>query len=126
MGFPVDMQAAGFSRENWPGAFNLLAGDGDVVTKPQKAATGVDIAQFEVYAEDANGFAVKFDPAGSAPVNKVVGIAAQATAAAGGEFPGYVGGIFNHAVLVWPSGFTDLRKRMAAFTGTTLGVRELL
>jgi len=126
MGFPVDMQASGFVREEWPAGFDLLAGDAPVITKPQQAAAGVSFAQLEVYAENAAGLAIKYDAAGSAPANKAVGIAAQATAAAGGKFPGYVGGIFNHKALVWPAGVTTLQARMAAFTGSTLGVRELI
>lgn len=62
------------------------------------------------------------------PTGNAVAIAAQPVAAAtpGAYFPVFVGGIFNHEVLVWPGGVSTLAQRKAAFSGTMLGVRQLL
>lgn len=66
--------------------------------------------------------------AGSIPAGTAIAIAAQASPSAGtGPYlPIFVGGVFNHAALVWPAGVALLAQRKMAFAGTKLGVRQLL
>jgi len=56
---------------------------------------------------------------------KAIGILG-APATSGVKVPFYVGGFFNHEVLVWPSMINTLAQRKAAFDGTRISVGGLV
>lgn len=103
----------------------LFAGSADVVT--DIFPVGGDLAQHQVFAVNAAGAAVPHAPAASDGTEKAVGIALYAvTQAAGGHVAGYIGGDFNHEVLVWHSSLDTLAKRKAAFLRTNIAIKSLL
>lgn len=104
----------------------LYCGEAPMTSFNYKTAAGVTLSQYEVFAVNASGDAIKFDPAGASPANKAVGIAAQPAAAAS-SFPNFEAGSFNHAALVWPaSGMGTYALRRSAFVGTGIHIMRLL
>lgn len=93
----------------------LWAGESEKVTESRPKAAGIAFAKYEVYAVDANGNAIKFDPAGAAPANKPHGFTAQPVTAESAFVQGYVSGSPNHEALVWPESLDTFEKRRAAF-----------
>lgn len=105
----------------------LHAGEAPIVTDSFTAATGIEFEQYEVFALDATGKAIKYDPTELTESDKIaVGIAAQATAASGTKFPAFTGGAFNHEALVWPAGFTTYELRRLAFMGTDIHISKVI
>lgn len=103
----------------------LFAGSADVVT--DSFPVGADLAQYQVFAVNAAGAAVPHDPTASDGTENAVGITLYAvTLSAGGHVAGYIGGDFNHEVLVWHSSLDSLAKRKAAFLRTNIAVKSLL
>lgn len=85
------------------GSVQLYAGEAPIVTNWIQAASGLTFAKYEVYAVNAGGEAIKFNPGGSAPATIAKGIFAQPITVAAGKGPVYEAGIFNHEALVWPA-----------------------
>jgi hypothetical protein len=105
----------------------LQAGEAPIVTDGFTAATGISFEKYEVFALDATGKAIKFDPTELTDPDKIaVGIAAQATTASGTKFPAFVGGCFNHEALVWPVAFTTYELRRLAFIGTDIHISKVI
>lgn len=103
----------------------LFAGSADVVT--DTFPVGADLAQYQVFAVNAAGGAVPHDPTASDGTEKAVGITLYAvTLANAGNVTGYIGGDFNHEVLVWHASLDTLAKRKAAFLRTNIAIKSLL
>ena len=103
----------------------LFAGSADVVT--DTFPVGGDLAQYQVFAVNSAGKAVPHDPTKSDGTEKAVGITLYAvTQSAGGNVAGYIGGDFNHEVLVWHASLDTLAKRKAAFLRTNIAIKSLL
>lgn len=107
----------------------LFAGEADVVTSRGTFLTGLVFAQYEVVAKNAAGKFVKLTQAGGGAItDKAEAICLHAidTSATGynadADGPVYVGGIFNHAALVWPVAYDTFAERQAAFA---LGNRNI-
>lgn len=104
---------------------HLFAGSADIVT--DRFPVGADLAQYQVFAVNSAGKAVPHDPTKSDGTEKAVGITLFAvTLSAGGNVSGYIGGDFNHEVLVWHSSLDTLAKRKAAFLRTNIAIKSLL
>ncbi|BES53361.1 MAG: head decoration protein [Aeromonas veronii] len=104
---------------------HLFAGSADIVT--DHFPVGANLAQYQVFAVNAAGAAVPHDPTASDGTEKAVGITLYAvTQSAGGNVAGYIGGDFNHEVLVWHSSLDTLAKRKAAFLRTNIAIKSLL
>ena len=104
---------------------HLFAGSADIVT--DRFPVGADLAQYQVFAVNSAGKAVPHDPTTSDGTEKAVGITLFAvTLSAGGNVSGYIGGDFNHEVLVWHSSIDTLAKRKAAFLRTNIAIKSLL
>ena len=104
---------------------HLFAGSADIVT--DHFPVGATLAQYQVFAVNAAGAAVPHDPTASDGTEKAVGITLYAvTQSAGGNVAGYIGGDFNHEVLVWHSSLDTLAKRKAAFLRTNIAIKSLL
>ena len=104
---------------------HLFAGSADIVT--DRFPVGADLAQYQVFAVNSAGKAVPHDPTQSDGTEKAVGITLFAvTLSAGGNISGYIGGDFNHEVLVWHSSLDTLAKRKAAFLRTNIAIKSLL
>ena len=104
---------------------HLFAGSADIVT--DHFPVGADLAQYQVFAVNAAGAAVPHDPTAADGTEKAVGITLYAvTLSAGGNVAGYIGGDFNHEVLVWHSSLDTLAKRKAAFLRTNIAIKSLL
>ena len=103
----------------------LFAGSADIVTG--NFPVGANLAQYQVFAVNAAGKAVPHAPAAADGTEKAVGITLYAvTLSAGGNVAGYIGGDFNHEVLVWDASLDTLAKRKAAFLRTNIAVKSLL
>ena len=104
---------------------HLFAGSADIVT--DNFPVGANLAQYQVFAVNAAGAAVPHDPTASDGTEKAVGITLYAvTLSAGGNVAGYIGGDFNHEVLVWHASLDTLAKRKAAFLRTNIAIKSLL
>ena len=104
---------------------HLFAGSADIVT--DNFPVGASLAQYQVFAVNAAGAAVPHDPTASDGTEKAVGITLYAvTLSAGGNVAGYIGGDFNHEVLVWHASLDTLAKRKAAFLRTNIAIKSLL
>ena len=104
---------------------HLFAGSADIVT--DNFPVGASLAQYQVFAVNAAGAAVPHDPTASDGTEKAVGITLYAvTQSAGGNVAGYIGGDFNHEVLVWHASLDTLAKRKAAFLRTNIAIKSLL
>ena len=104
---------------------HLFAGSADIVT--DNFQVGANLAQYQVFAVNAAGKAVPHDPTAADGTEKAVGITLYAvTQSAGGNVAGYIGGDFNHEVLVWHASLDTLAKRKAAFLRTNIAIKSLL
>jgi len=103
----------------------LWAGEAPKHTDTFPPAPGVAFEKYEVFAVNAAGQAIKFDPAGSDGAEKPVGFTAQAFAAGAKGVAGYTSGAPNHEVLKWPSSLDTYAKRRVAFLGTPMFIGEL-
>ena len=104
---------------------HLFAGSADIVT--DRFPVGADLAQYQVFAVNSAGKAVPHDPTKSDGTEKAVGITLFAvTLSARGNVSAYIGGDFNHEVLVWHSSLDTLAKRKAAFLRTNIAIKSLL
>lgn len=104
----------------------LYAGEAPIISNHITAASGVAFGKYEVYAMDATGKAIKYDPtatAGTAPTF-AKGIFAQAIAA-GAVGPVFEAGAFNHAALTWHASLTTFDARRAAFMGSDIHIMAL-
>lgn len=122
-GYP-DQLAGGITQEEGYAPFHLFAGEDQPVSN-QINAGPVALEQFRTYAYDADNKAVPYDPAAGAPVNKLIGCAAQPIPA-NGQGPGFEKGVFNHAALIWPAAVNTVELRKAACHGSPFQVRKLL
>lgn len=102
----------------------IFAGEADIVTDGGPAAA--DIVIYQVIAKNAAGAMVPHNPgaAEGAPEALAIGIAAQ-PAKSGQNVPYYIGGVFNHAALVWDSTLDTLVKRQAVFDRTNIHIGNL-
>lgn len=101
----------------------IFAGEADIVTEGGPA--GADIAIYQVIAKNAAGAMVPYNPTTpDAPEATAIGIAAQ-PAKSGQNVPYYIGGVFNHAALGWPSTVDTLVKRQAVFDRTNIHIGNL-
>ena len=104
---------------------HLFAGSADIVT--DNFPVGANLAQYQVFAVNAAGKSVPHDPTAADGTEKAVGITLYAvTLANAGNVTGYIGGDFNHEVLVWHSSLDTLAKRKAAFLRTNIAIKSLL
>lgn len=104
----------------------LYAGEAPIVTYNIKAASGLTFAKYEVYAINAGGEAIKFNPGGSAPATIARGIMAQPIDTAAGWAPVFEAGAFNHEALVWPgSGAGTFALRRSFFAGSDIHIMQL-
>ena len=117
----IAFRATGFGQI----PIQLWAGEAPKVTQTFPPASGVAFEKYEVFAVDATGHAIKYDPAGTAPANKPVGFTAQAFAAGAKGVAGYIAGAPNHEVLKWPASLDTFAKRQAVFLGTPMFVGQL-
>lgn len=94
----------------------LWAAEADKITESRKLAAGVKFADYEVYAVNAEGEAIKFDPAATdGHANKAHGFTCIRTTEGSQWVQGYVAGAPNHEVLVWPDSLNTFEKRRAVF-----------
>jgi hypothetical protein len=108
----------------------LYAGERAPVTTFGTLLTGVNYAKYTVLGMvTASGKYTTYNPAGSDGTQVAVAILAQPvnTASPAGDrrAPIFVGGVFNHQVLVWPAATDTLLERQAAFNGTDITVQQL-
>lgn len=106
----------------------LWAGEMPVITDHGTAADGTTLAKYQVVAQ-VNGYLVAHNPGGSGAVTIPVGITAQPVAASGADVdvPIFVGGFFNHEMLVWHATTDTLPERRAAFQNLgTIRIGRLL
>lgn len=103
----------------------LFAGDSDVVTTRANVAGATVLEKYRVVALVA-GSLVVWDPTASDGSQLAYGISAQPKPAqsAVASHPVFVGGVFNHAVLVWPDGLT-FEQKQAAFARTDIVIDRL-
>lgn len=106
----------------------LWAGEMPVITDHGTVASGVTIAKYQVVAR-VSGYLVAHNPGGSGAVTIPIGIAAQPVTApsADTDIPIFVGGFFNHEMLVWHASTDTLAERRAAFAElSTIRIGRLL
>ena len=68
------------------------------------------------------------DTPGVVPMEgRAIAVMAQTVDATGGDVSGpvFLGGVFNHEALIWPSSIDTLLDRKAAFDGTSISVKAL-
>lgn len=104
----------------------LFAGEAPIIT--DNFPVGADLEQYEVFALDANGIAVKHAPGAADGTEIAAGIACYAVVnGTDTTVAAYTGGFFNHEALVWEASLDDLAKRKAQFTSTgTIKIGRLL
>ena len=120
---------ANFGAAGSLSAFNLFAGQKEIVTGNLKVPGNLAFSQFEVVAVTAAGVIAKLDPSktdGTQFAKAVLSQPVSAGAAAGSQVPVYYSAFFNHDALVWPASLTDLDARKAAVLGTEIKVGRLL
>lgn len=105
----------------------LFAGEAPITTNDYEIAAGVTVVKYGVYALDATGKVIVYDPAGVAPAITPRVIASQ-PAAAGDRISFFDGGNFNHEALVWPVSLTTFEARRAAFgsSNSTIKIGRLV
>lgn len=118
-----NLLASGVTIENTFAAFELWAGEADLVTS--QGTAGADLAQFTVVAYSATNKIVAWAPAATDSSAKAIGFMAQA-AVNNGPAAFYTGGVPNHLALVWPTGVTTLDARKAAFAGSNITISSLV
>lgn len=90
----------------------LFAGEAKIISGDYELA--VNVVKYGVYALDATGKVIVWDPAGTAPATIPKLIASQA-GVTGDRIAFFEGGYFNHAALTWPASLTTFETRRAAF-----------
>lgn len=90
----------------------LFAGEAKIITGDYELA--VDVVKYGVYALDATGKVIVWNPAGTAPATIPKLIASQA-GVTGDRIAFFEGGYFNHEALVWPGSLTTFETRRATF-----------
>lgn len=90
----------------------LFAGEAKIISGDYELA--VDVVKYGVYALDATGKVIVWNPAGTAPATIPKLIASQA-GVTGDRIAFFEGGYFNHAALTWPASLTTFETRRAAF-----------
>ena len=104
---------------------HLFAGEKEIVT--ESFTVGADLKQYEVFAQNAAGAAVKLDPAAVDTTAVAVGVTCYAvTLTNGGKVSGYTSAFLNHEALVWPAALDTLEKRRTAMRGTEVRVGTVL
>jgi len=104
----------------------LYAGEAPIITNDYEIAADVTPVKYGVYALDATGKVIVWDPAGTAPATIPRVIASQA-GVAGDRIAFFEGGFFNHAALTWPAALTTFEQRRAAFaTNGTIKIGRLV
>lgn len=124
----------------------LFAGESDIVTSPGIVKANQNLAKYTVVAKDVNNKLVPYAPAtadvavvggatsqtAKAPETRAVGILCTAIDTTSGgtnadtSVSMYVGGVFNHAALVWPAAAGTLALRKAAFDRTNITIEQVL
>lgn len=125
MPFP-DQLAAGVTQIAGEDPFHLFAGDSKTVTG--QGEFGADAPIFCVLGrQTADQKYYPHDPDATDGTEVAVAINAQPVVIADQTVgPVYLGGYFNHEVLVWDAALTDLDQRKQAFDGTPISVGKLL
>lgn len=103
----------------------LFAGDQEVISDRAAVANGQNLAARTVVAFNTAGALVTHDPTQTDSRAKAIGVLQFAVNASGGEVasaPFWIGGCFNHSLLVWHANLDTLAKRRAAFAGTNISV----
>ncbi|HSU67758.1 MAG TPA: head decoration protein [Tepidisphaeraceae bacterium] len=119
-----NLLAGGLTDEGDFVPFELFAGESDIVTSQGTASTTA-LEQFRVVSRYTDGTLIPWDGTTVSGQGRPFGIAAQPIPA-GSTGPIFVGGAFNHAALIWPSGVTTLPARKAAFDGTNILIGAIL
>lgn len=91
----------------------LFAGEAPVITSDYENT--IAVVKYGVYALDATGKIIAYDPAGTAPASVPRVVASQDTAVVGDRIAYFTGAFFNHEALVWPAGLTTFEARRAAW-----------
>lgn len=91
----------------------LFAGEAKIITGDYELA--VAVVKYGVYALDATGKVIVWDPAGTAPATIPKLIASQDCSVVGDRISFFEGGYFNHEALVWPASLTTFETRRATF-----------
>ena len=103
----------------------LFAGEAPIITNDYVIDAGVTVVKHGVYALNATGEVIEYDPAGSAPATTPRLIASQDGAALD-RISFFEGGMFNHEALVWPVSLTTFDARRAVFGSTgTIKIGQL-
>jgi hypothetical protein len=121
----IDRDLAGNGTEGSINEIQLYAGESDIVTTAADAAAATTWAKYTVLALVA-GLLVPVDPAGSGAAAIAYAIAAQPKVAGTAVHaePIFVGGVFNHAALVWPAAWDTFYERQAAFAGSNITINK--
>lgn len=117
-----NLLAGGLTDEGDFVPFELFAGESDIVTS-QGTAGATALEQFRVVARDTDGTLIPWD--NTVTAKPAIGITAQPIPA-GTTGPIFVGGVFNHAALIWPAAVTTLPARKAAFDRTDILIGAIL
>lgn len=118
-----NLLAGGITDEGSLYPFELFAGESDVVTSQGTAGTTA-LEQFRVISR-VSGLLVPWDGTTLSGAGKPIGITAQPIPA-GATGPFFIGGVFAHDALVWPSGVTTVVARKAAFDGSNIAIGTIL
>ncbi|AAQ63359.1 decorator protein D [Burkholderia phage BcepNazgul] len=123
----IDRDLAGNGTEGSYIPEQLYAGEADIVTTRANVAAATVLEKYRVVAL-VGGLLVPWNPAASDGSQKAYGISAQpkAAGAATVSHPVFVGGVFNHAVLVWDAAADTFEERQAAFAGTPVFIDRLV
>lgn len=94
----------------------LFAGEAKIISGDYEIA--VAVVKYGVYALDATGKVIAWDPAGAAPANAPKVVASTDATIVGDRIAFFEGAYFNHEALVWPVSLTTFEARRAAFGPT--------
>lgn len=123
IGYP-NLLAGGAVAEGVFSPFQLMAGESDIVTG-QGTAGAVALEQFRIIARAGDGTLIPWDGVTFSGQGRAIGAAAQPIPAQS-QGPYYMGGVFNHLILIWPVTCDTLVKRKQAFDGTDMFVGAVL
>lgn len=98
----------------------LLGGEAPIITESFVVAASITLAANSVFALNATGQLVEWDPSASDGTENAVAISCEAVDTTGGAAaqPMYTGGFFNSDQISWPTS-TALEK-LTAFVGTPI------
>ncbi len=119
-----NMLAGGVTDEGDFTPFELFAGESNIVTSEGTADVAA-IQQFQVISHTATGTLQAWDGVTFSGQGKAIGIAAQPIPA-GVSGPYFIGGVFNHAALIWPAAVSTVPERKMAFDGTNIAIGTIL